>query len=417
VVALVGEVLTAPVSFTLQNRQANRVGSFMFFFFPYATDAPLYHLPIATIGLIVANILVFIGMVTGHIPDVENWILWYGDGLHPAQWLTSTFTHAGIEHLVGNMMFLWVFGLIVEGKLGWWKFLCCYLGIGVVHSMLEQILMLGYTGEVPGSLGASAAIFGIMAMAAVWAPLNEITFFWIFFVRTGTFEVGVYVMAAFYTGLEIIMVLVYGGTAGSSLLHITGALVGLPLAIVLLKWNLVDCDSNDLFHVWSGDYGNFKQEPDRAQENAKLADLKRRRDCDQLDQAKAQLHRYLQEGNYAAAATLVTKMKEVGGGLTLDRNELILVIKGLHAAGRWSDSAPLMAELIDRFPENADLARVKLAQICVVELNRPGKALDLLKCVDAARLPAPQLALAKKVAAKARQMQTEGDYELDTNTW
>ena len=194
----------------------------MFFFFPYTTDSPLYHLPIATIGLILANTLIFIGMVTGSIPHPESWILAYGAGMHPDQWLASIFSHGGIQHLVGNMIFLWVFGLIVEGKIGWWKFLACYLGIGIVHSMLEQIVMLGYSGDIPGALGASAAIFGIMAMAAIWAPINEITFFWIFAFKTGTFDVGVYVMAAFYVGLEILLVTIYGGGAGSSLLHISG---------------------------------------------------------------------------------------------------------------------------------------------------------------------------------------------------
>ena len=389
----------------------------MFFFFPYTTDAPLYHLPIATIGLVLANVLIFLGMITGHIPDAENWLLWYGTGLHPDQWLKSIFSHAGIEHLVGNMLFLWVFGLIVEGKIGWWKFLACYLGIGILHSMLEQIVMLAYTGAIPGALGASAAIFGIMAMAAVWAPLNEISFFWIFVFRTGTFEVGVYVMAAFYTGLEILLVAIHGGGAGSSLLHITGAAIGLPLGIVMLKMNWVDCDGNDLLHIWSGDYGTFKKEPDRAAENAKLAEQKAHRDLDLLSHAKTQFRQYLQQGNVAAAVTLAGKMKLVGDGLTLDRDELLAVTKGLQSAGLWSESAPYMAELIRRFPEGADLFRIKLAQICVVELNRPGKALDLLADIDARSVSTPQIALARKIAAKAEQMQAEGVYELDTDSW
>jgi len=343
--------------------------------------------------------------------------LWYGAGLHPEQWLTSIFSHAGIQHLVGNMLFLWVFGLIVEGKIGWWKFLACYLGIGVVHSMLEQIVMLGYTGTVPGALGASAAIFGIMAMAAVWAPLSEITFFWIFFVRTGTFQVGVYVMAAFYTGLEILLVAIHGGSAGSSLLHITGAALGLPLGIVMLKLNWVDCEGNDLFHVWSGDYGNIKLASDRTKVDARLVKQQRLRDGDQLRQAKAQCRQYLQQGNVAAAVTLFGKMKPVGGGLRLDRDELAAVIKGLHAAGRWGDSAPFMAEFIERFAEGAELLRIKLAQICVVELNRPGQALELLTKVDARRVPAPQISLARKIAAKAKQMQADGEYELESESW
>jgi hypothetical protein len=307
--------------------------------------------------------------------------------------------------------------LIVEGKIGWWKFLACYLGIGVLHSMLEQIVMLGYSGLVPGALGASAAIFGIMAMAALWAPLNEITFFWIFFVRTGTFDVGVYVMAAFYTGLEILLVVIHGGGAASSLLHITGAALGLPVGILMLKRNLVDCDGNDLFHIWSGNYGNITTASEVAAERAKLAEQRALRDRDQLGQAKAQLRQYLRQRNVAAAVALVSKMKTVGGGLVFDRDELAATINGLHAAGRWSESAPFMAELIQRFPEGADPVRIKLAQICLVELNRPAKALDLLSDVDAARVSASQVALAKKIAAKATKLQADGEYELESDGW
>lgn len=396
------------------------VSQSVFFFFPYSTDAPLYHLPFATIGLILANVLVFVGMATGQISDVESWILVYGSGLHPAQWLTSVFSHAGIQHLVGNMVFLWVFGLIVEGKIGWWKFLACYLGIGIVHSMLEQIVMLHYTGLVPGALGASAAIFGIMAIAAVWAPLNEITFVWFAFVysvATGTFEVGVYMMAILYVSWEVFMVVLFGGSAGSSLLHISGAAVGLPVGLIMLKMKLVDCDNCDLFSIWSGSYGNLKTAADTAAENKRLTEQQKLRERDQLGGAKAQLQQYLAQGNFTAVATLVTKMKHIGGGLELDRNELLAVTKGLQAAGRWSESAPYMAELIHRFPDGADLVRIKLAQICVVELNRPAKALDLLAEVNAASVPGPQITMAKKIAAKARQMQAAGEIEIDSDDW
>jgi hypothetical protein len=331
--------------------------------------------------------------------------------------VTNIFSHAGIEHLVGNLLFLWVFGLVVEGKIGWWKFLACYLGIGVIHSMIEQIIMLGYTGLVPGALGASAAIFGIMAMAAVWAPLSEITCFWMFFVRTGTFEVGVYVMAAFYTGYEILMVMLYGGSAGSSLLHITGAAIGLPLAILMLKWNLVDCDGDDLLHVWSGDGGADPKEHDSAKKSAELNAEKEGRDRNHLDLAKLQFRRYLEDGNVAAAVTLANKMKTVSGGLTLDRAELVAVIKELHGTGRWRDSAPFIAELIRRFPDGADAARIKLAQICVVELNRPAKALELLADADTHKLPPSQAALVQKITAKALDLQSEGVFELDTEAW
>ena len=50
-----------------------------------------------------------------------------GDGIHPLQWLTNIFLHAGFFHLVGNMIFLWTFGFVVEGKLGWLPFTALYL--------------------------------------------------------------------------------------------------------------------------------------------------------------------------------------------------------------------------------------------------------------------------------------------------
>jgi hypothetical protein len=110
-------------------------------------------------------------------------------------------------------------------------------------------------------------------------------------------------------------------------------------------------------------------------------------------------------------------MRHVGCGLTLDRHELLVIIKHLHGQSRWSDSAPFLADLVRRFPEGADTARVKLAQICIVELDRPSTAMELLQATDMARLSAPQAALAKKLAAKAEQMLADGDVELDTESW
>ena len=114
--------------------------------FPYTTDAPIYHRPWGTIGLIVVNTLAFAatGPATG--PEPSALWLWYGRGLHPLQWLTSNFVHGSVSHLLGNMVFLWIFGLVVEGKTGSRLFLACYLGVGVVQSMVEQVLLHAYAG-------------------------------------------------------------------------------------------------------------------------------------------------------------------------------------------------------------------------------------------------------------------------------
>jgi hypothetical protein len=229
--------------------------------------------------------------------------------------------------------------------------------------------------------------------------------------------VSIAILAAFYAGWEILMLILSGGSAGSSWLHLGGFVLGLPLAIVLLKRKVVDCEGWDLFHVWRGDYGSFKTEPEPAEVFAKVEARQQSRNQQLLADAKQQFRVYLKQANVDAALRLFQKMKDVGPGLTLDRNELLAIIQGLQAAKRWQDSAPCMAEFIDRFPEQADAMRIKLAQICVVELQRPGKALDLLAHVDQSKLTEQHAKLAKRIAIKAHAMQSEGVVELDLDTW
>jgi membrane associated rhomboid family serine protease len=386
-------------------------------FLPYTTDAPIYYWPFATVGLILVNVLVFAAVMFGDEVAAEYWILSFGDGLHPLQWLTSIFMHAGPMHLIGNMIFLWVFGLVVEGTLGWWRFLCCYLAIGMAQMAVTQLVMLGYTGEMVGALGASGAIFGLIAMAMIWAPMNEITFFyWIAF-YVGTYDISIALMAGLYTGWEVLMICIFGGDAGTSWLHLTGFVLGLPIGIVLLKRGIVDCEGWDAFNVWSGNVGAFKKEPATKEIVAEVEAKKKQKDDELLDRAKQQFRLFMQQGNALAAARLYEKMKGVRGGIVPGRSDWLAMIQALHQEKRWAESAPLMAQCIDAFPNGADAMRIKLAQICVVELQRPGRAIDLLGRVDAKSLPPNHAELVKKIKARAFALQSEGIVELDNEAW
>lgn len=85
---------------------------------PLRTDAPLYHGPWATIALIVINVVVQIWATATRYEHVDPYLVEYGV-INPLQWFTSIFLHLGWMHLIGNMVFLWVFGQVVEGKIGW----------------------------------------------------------------------------------------------------------------------------------------------------------------------------------------------------------------------------------------------------------------------------------------------------------
>ena len=289
---------------------------------PLNTDAPIYHFPFVSIGLIVLNVVGFFATGMGHPDTVDAWGPWslhYGDGLHPVQWVTSNFIHMGLIHLVGNMVFLWGFGLVVEGKLGWWRYLLVYLGIGVAQCAVEQTLMLGYvpiadlqpvleewelpTGEElaeyrltleeagvdeeqideliedarlppeafdsstelvfvtpPGSCGASSILYGMLAICLVWAPKNEVTCILLVGYRAVSFEITIMSLAAWYIGIELFTAVFQGFSMTSSLLHLMGAIAGSGVGVMMLKRDWVDCEDWDLFAVMSGNYGQWARD-------------------------------------------------------------------------------------------------------------------------------------------------------------
>ncbi|MEL6109733.1 MAG: rhomboid family intramembrane serine protease, partial [Planctomycetota bacterium] len=126
----------------------------MFFFFPYGTDAPKYHYPIVTLVVIALNVIVFFFTGLGDYQD-HRWLILNYDQINPLQWVTAAFMHAGFAHLIGNMVFLWVFGQIVEGKTGNWLFAASYLTLASVFGAVVQIPMFLFFGGEGGALGAS----------------------------------------------------------------------------------------------------------------------------------------------------------------------------------------------------------------------------------------------------------------------
>ena len=183
---------------------------------PYSTDAPIYHWPFTTVVLIVVNILFYVAEIFAP-EQAASLLLVFGDGYHPIQWVTCNFQHGGIYSPLGNMVFLWLFGLIVEGKLGWYKTLFIYLGIGILHAAIVQTLMLGSEGH---ACGASAVIFGFMAMCLVWAPENCIQCVFFLFIIPIFFEVRVFVLVAIFLALQVWDLITTNMAMSSELLHV-----------------------------------------------------------------------------------------------------------------------------------------------------------------------------------------------------
>ncbi|HAI10303.1 MAG TPA: hypothetical protein DCM28_01275 [Phycisphaerales bacterium] len=213
--------------------------------FPLRTDAPLYHYPIATVLLIAVCIVVHALRWFFAIP-VETYALPLGNGLTPLQWITCNVIHLDITHLVGNLWFLWIFGIVVEGKVGFWRFILIVLSIGAGEACLEQLLYLNHPGTF--SAGASVIIFGLMAIVLVWAPDNRFECIWIIYLAYHVeFEISHYTVAVIYFGINLLDIIFSGFTVSSSLLHMGGVLIGLPIAVIMLYVGWVNCEGYDLF--------------------------------------------------------------------------------------------------------------------------------------------------------------------------
>jgi len=382
-------------------------------FVPIGTDAPLYYRPVATIGLIVANFAAFAATRGGYAPD--GWLLRFGEGIHPLEWIASAFLHFGIWHLLGNMLFLWTFGLIVEGKLGWWRFLLLYLGMTAVESAVSQVLMLGYSGPASGAGGASGVIFGLMAIALLWAPKNciDVAFFWSPFglvaARFGTLEVTVLTFSLLYIGMNVVFGSLRGFEIGSEVLHLLGAVIGAVAGAVLLRLRWVDCENWDLMTlVKSGSFSGPALPPPRKPTSDHPPPINRtsprqrlRRVCDAIDR-----------GQFLAASADYQALKAEAAELQLDEPRLRRLIAGLQADSDWVTVTPLLQEYIDLFPRKDAHARMVLAGILVKQEQRPRAALKILDGLAPERIPADQQAYVESVRAAAEAQIAAGILEL-----
>lgn len=145
--------------------------------------------------------------------------------------LGSMFLHGGIDHLLGNMLFLWVFGRALEDTLGGIVYVGAYIVAGIAATLLFHVVTMQLTPESAGVplMGASGAIAGLMGLFAVRFYRTP--------VRISPFMLVAYVFAQFLiwpvVGLFIVLSAVLYLLLGS-----IGAIVGVGGFLAALGWLL-----------------------------------------------------------------------------------------------------------------------------------------------------------------------------------
>lgn len=132
------------------------------------------HFPIITALIIGANALVFALELAGGERFIYDWSLIPAEIVAGRNWLTmltSLFMHAGWTHILGNMLFLWVFGPEIEDVMGPVRYLTFYFLSGLVAAFAQ--IVADPTSPVP-TLGASGAIAGVMGAFLITYPRDQI---------------------------------------------------------------------------------------------------------------------------------------------------------------------------------------------------------------------------------------------------
>jgi membrane associated rhomboid family serine protease len=170
---------------------------------PLKDNVPTRTTPVVTIGLIVANALVWIWEVRNGVnKEVFNWGYYPCEVQGPCEGIarhhhqlvetvfSSMFMHGGWIHIVGNMLFLWIFGNNVEDALGKVRFLLWYLAGGIAAIALQTFVTLQFGGAADASIpniGASGAIAAVLGAYFLLLPqarvLTVIFLGFFFFVR------------------------------------------------------------------------------------------------------------------------------------------------------------------------------------------------------------------------------------------
>ena len=155
---------------------------------PLRDSVPSRTTPFVTVGLIVANFLVWFWELSrpgvdvhvfrdGFYPCALHGPCRLPPGFHALPWYEGVFSgmfmHASWEHILGNMLFLWIFGNNVEDALGHVGFLFWYLAAGVVAMAVQTFVTLefgGVSGASIPNIGASGAIAGVLGAYFVLLP-------------------------------------------------------------------------------------------------------------------------------------------------------------------------------------------------------------------------------------------------------
>ncbi|MCX7857344.1 MAG: rhomboid family intramembrane serine protease [Deltaproteobacteria bacterium] len=212
---------------------------------PLKDNIPTRTFPIITVGIIFVNISIFVWQSFLSLAEKEQLFRYFG--LVPKELtiallsrlellpyniitvFTSMFLHGGVFHLVGNMLYLWIFGNNIEDSLGHGRFVWFYLLSGIFAAVAQYLY--DPTSNIP-MIGASGAVSGVLGAYLVLYPTARVITLVFIFIFIKIVELPALIFLTFWFFMQFL----YSGIEGVAwYAHIGGFIFGLLTAKLLAK--------------------------------------------------------------------------------------------------------------------------------------------------------------------------------------
>jgi membrane associated rhomboid family serine protease len=193
--------------------------------------------PVVTYVLIALNVLVFFLELNNGEAFIQRW------AFIPARFLenpagdfvtlfTSMFMHAGWAHLLGNMLYLWIFGDNVEDRLGHGLYFAFYILCGLAATFAQLAISLGSS---VANVGASGAIAGVLGAYLVMFPRGRVNVLLGRFVTpmSALIVIGLWFLLQIFSQISVFSASSQGEGGVAYMAHIGGFVAGVVLAFLL----------------------------------------------------------------------------------------------------------------------------------------------------------------------------------------
>lgn len=392
-------------------------------FIPLGTDRSLKRPTVVTYWLIGLNVLIFVlgAIMERSSPRTHESVqamLWLDpNSFHWWGLFTYQFLHGGLMHLLGNMIFLYVFGGNVEDRFGRAWFLIFYLLGGAVaggaHCLFERpVLTVGGVSLLPPVIGASGSIAAVTGAYIVFFPRTMVRVLSLIII-IGTFYLPAWwlILAAI---IKDLFMHGFGGDSGVALVaHIGGYAFGIGVSLALLATRILPREDFDLFSLarhahrrrefreltsrgasaWRADAARAGADPRSPRHKASEKDAPDAR----MMEHRARIARLLGEEKIADAASEYLRLLDQTGDAVLGRDAQAAIGNHFYISAQWPHASTTYELFIRRYPADREAPAIKLllALINTRYLNDPVRAAALLREIDQAPLDEQHRALAR----------------------